>query len=70
MPFQTTVIISVAAVLIGIGVYAKTKRPGPVLAVALGAFLLVAISDTAFLKAGADLVVRVLKWVGSQFTGS
>lgn len=66
MPFNSTVVIGIAALFIGIGVWAKTKRLGPVLTVVFGAFVLVAVTDASFLTSGGDLVKKILNWVIKQ----
>lgn len=68
MPFNATTIIAIVALLLGIATWWRTRRVGPVLTIVLGAFVLMAVTDTSFLTSGGNLVKKALTWVSGQIT--
>ena len=63
-----SMIIAIVALFIGIGVWARTKRPGPVIVVAICGFIIMAISDPAFITTGGDKMKDVISWAMDQIT--
>lgn len=62
MPFNSTLVIAVVALFIGIAVYWRTRRVGPVFGVMLAAFVLVAITDQSVLRSGGAAVGDAVSW--------
>lgn len=63
MPFDSTLVISIIAFVIGIAVWARTKRIGPVVGVMFAAFVLVALADRSILSRGGQAVGDFIGWI-------
>lgn len=68
MPINVPVIVGLVALVLGIAAYAKTRRLGPVVGVAVGAFVLMAISDPGLLDKGGNAVIDAFNWFFDQLS--
>lgn len=68
MPINASLIIAIIALFIAIAVWMKARRIGPVIGVALAAFVVMAIADPSFITAGGNLFKKFLLWAGNNFT--
>lgn len=62
MPINVTTIVGLVALGLGIAVWAKTRRVGPVAGVMVAAFIVVAMTDASTLKSGGDAVSSLISW--------
>lgn len=68
MPFNASLVVTVLGFGIAIATWMKTRRLGPVLGVVVAMLVLLAITDTSIITAGADVAKRVIRWTFGLFT--
>lgn len=62
MPFNAALVIAIVGLVIALGVWFKTKRIGPAFGVLIGAFVVMAITDTSIITQGGKMVGDGIKW--------
>lgn len=62
MPFDGTLVVMIAGLVIALAVWFKTRRLGPVVAVLFTAFVVMAFTDRSILTRGAQAVGDAVTW--------
>lgn len=62
MPINAATVIAIIGLFLALAVYVKTRRIGPTVAVVVGAFVVMAISDPALITAGGAKVGQGFTW--------
>lgn len=65
MPFEVGMVVGLIGLIIGIGVWFRTKRLGPTFGVLIGAFVIVAIATPSLLTRGGALVGSAIDWISN-----
>lgn len=62
MPFNAALLIAIIGLILAIAVWFRTRRVGPVAGVLLGAFVVMAITDTSIITSGGQMVGEAITW--------
>lgn len=62
MPINVAMLVGIVALVLGIAVWSRTRRVGPVAGVVLAAFLIMAVTDASTLKSGGEAVSSAITW--------
>lgn len=63
MPINAAVIVAIIGLVLAIAVWVKTRRLGPVFGILIGAFVVMAFTDTSILTRGGQMVGDGITWV-------
>lgn len=68
MPVNASLIIALVGLALALAVWFKTRRVGPVFGVLIGAFVVMAITDTAIITRGGQMVGKAITWAFNTLT--
>lgn len=67
MPINASLIIAIIGLALAIAVWLRARRIGPVIAVVIAAFIVMAITDPGIIAAGGTAVGNAIKWAIGLF---